>query len=333
MEFQESDIQFDKLSDREFEELCFDLLVSYNFRAIIWRQGGADSGRDIEAKYTVTNPIMGSYDETWFVECKHYAKGVPPEELYSKIAWADAEKPGHLLICISSYATNGARQWLEKLAPTKPYKIHLIEGKQLKALIVTVDRLMTKYFIDPVSKLLLESIFTWKYHGILPDRETVTTLLHGLDPGKLSTEELAFIWCVYHLVLADDKTHRKTFTRRFYMIVDAEDPSRADYWQEALLAHANLDGSVLAELDDVKQKSLAVGLLEFQIVNRTMAGQIEFKRDGIRHRALYCFLISRIEPGLEVAYCSSSVAYIRNVPADPDGEFQKAMLFLTSRAD
>src|SRR6266498_2437335 len=106
MLFEEQDIDFAKLDDKQFEELCFDLLIKYGFHTLVWRQGGADSGRDIEAQYVLTNSLIGPYNERWFIECKHYSKGVPPEELNSKITWADAEKPQHLLIITSSYISN-----------------------------------------------------------------------------------------------------------------------------------------------------------------------------------------------------------------------------------
>ena len=37
MFFTEGDINFDKLTDKEFEELCFDLLIRMNFHSLIWR--------------------------------------------------------------------------------------------------------------------------------------------------------------------------------------------------------------------------------------------------------------------------------------------------------
>jgi HJR/Mrr/RecB family endonuclease len=102
MLFQESDIKFESLDSDSFEELCFDLLARLGFHSLVWRQGGADSGRDIEASYTVAHPLVKHYDDRWFVECKRYTGGVPVEELASKVAWAEAEKPAHFLIITKS---------------------------------------------------------------------------------------------------------------------------------------------------------------------------------------------------------------------------------------
>ena len=112
--FEEDDIDFLSLSDRQFEELCFDLLLSMDYQDLVWRQGGADSGRDIEGRRTVNNPLIGAYPEEWFFECKRYENAVPPEKLNSKIAWADAENPQHLVFFISSYLSNNARTWIEE---------------------------------------------------------------------------------------------------------------------------------------------------------------------------------------------------------------------------
>lgn len=81
MLFSESDIDFQSLDPSRFEELCFDLLRQLGFYALVWRQGGADQGRDIEATYHVTNPLVGPVAEKWQIECKKLAAGVSVEDL------------------------------------------------------------------------------------------------------------------------------------------------------------------------------------------------------------------------------------------------------------
>jgi hypothetical protein len=43
MKYTKDDIQFKQISPRGFENLCYDLLVKYNFHNLIWREGGADN--------------------------------------------------------------------------------------------------------------------------------------------------------------------------------------------------------------------------------------------------------------------------------------------------
>ena len=137
MLYDEDDIDFLKLSDSDFEEVCFDLLLRLGYKSLVWRLGGADNGRDIEGQFAVSNSLTGTYDEKWFFECKRYEAGIPPEQMNSKFAWADAEKPKHLVFLVSSYLTNNARTWLEKISADKAYKVHLVEGKQLKLLLLS----------------------------------------------------------------------------------------------------------------------------------------------------------------------------------------------------
>ena len=145
MKYRIEEIKYNDISPTEFENLTYDLLTSYNFQNIVWRKGGADSGRDIEAQLYFSNAIK-KVKTKWFFECKHYLKGVPPEDLNSKIAWADAENPDFLVFIISSYLTNNARTWLEKIKVQKIYNIIVIEGDELKERIIQYPDLVERYF-------------------------------------------------------------------------------------------------------------------------------------------------------------------------------------------
>lgn len=123
MRYKTADIKFEEITPRGFENLCYDLLIKFNFHNLIWREGGADNGRDIEANYNFINPIK-KIETKWFFECKHYnSGGVPPNDINSKITWADAENPDYLVFVLSSYLTNGARTWLEKIESKKNIKL------------------------------------------------------------------------------------------------------------------------------------------------------------------------------------------------------------------
>ena len=51
--------------------------------------------------------------ESWFVQCKHFEKGVPPEKLHGAVAWASSERPAVLLVVASNVLSNSAKNWLE----------------------------------------------------------------------------------------------------------------------------------------------------------------------------------------------------------------------------
>lgn len=195
MIYEEDDIVFNKLTDHEFEEMCLDLLLKLGFHSHVWRQGGADNGRDIEVKFSVINPLVPTYIEKWFIECKRYSSGISVTEIQSKIAWADAENPAHFVLITSSHLTNNTRTWLDKIKFSKPYKIHCIEGKELKKNIINFQNIVTRYFGDECSKLLRVLREAWQSKGLLPEPETFFFIYNHLDPKWLTTEDLVFLWC------------------------------------------------------------------------------------------------------------------------------------------
>lgn len=196
----EKHIDFNKLTPNEFEELCFELILKHGFSKVIWRQGGADNGRDIEAISTINNSLVGMFEEKYFFECKKYENGVPPAELNSKIAWADAEKPQHLVFIISSYLSNNARTWIEKIGTDKSYKIHIIEGAQLSKILLQHDELISKYFIlDKYVSLLDETIDKWVLHNLTPNFYTYYYLLENLDKKSLSIRQIVFLYTSYYV--------------------------------------------------------------------------------------------------------------------------------------
>ena len=97
MLYTEKDIDFSIVTPTEFENLCFDIVRLSGFLNVTWRQGGADNGRDIDAKLPFTSIFTPDHYTNWHFECKHYSGGVPPEELTAKVAWADAEGVDFLL--------------------------------------------------------------------------------------------------------------------------------------------------------------------------------------------------------------------------------------------
>lgn len=191
-------IDFNKLKPEEFEELCFQLILKSDFVRVTWRRGGPDNGRDIEAYYKTHNNIISEQYEKYFFECKKYEKGVPPSELNSKIAWADAERPKHLVIFVSSYLTNNAREWIEKIKRDKYYSIHILEEKEIISLLLEHEDLISKYFIaDKNKKLLTETIEKWLIYNLIPDFYTYYYLLENLDKSSLTTKEVVFLYILY----------------------------------------------------------------------------------------------------------------------------------------
>jgi RimJ/RimL family protein N-acetyltransferase len=52
------------------------------------------------------------YRLAWFVDCKHYERGVPPEALQGLLTWAQAERPHVALVMASGFLSNAAKDYL-----------------------------------------------------------------------------------------------------------------------------------------------------------------------------------------------------------------------------
>jgi HJR/Mrr/RecB family endonuclease len=118
-------ISFANLDETDFEEFCYDLLVEIGFVNVDWRKGTpkkaspADRGRDLVADLERVDVDDHRYYETWFVDCKHYDRGVPPEALQGLLTWAEAERPATALVIASGWLSNPAKG-LARRVPAQP---------------------------------------------------------------------------------------------------------------------------------------------------------------------------------------------------------------------
>lgn len=288
--FDEDDIDLLRLSSRQFEEACFDLLLSLGYQGLCWRQGGADAGRDIEGRHTLGNALVGTYEEKWFFECKRYEEGVPPAELNSKIAWADAERPNHLAILTTSHLTNGSHTWLEKIKPQKPYAIHVVDGKALRRLFSVYPDIVSRHFIDGLRKLLLDARRTWLVHNIIPEAETLRAFAQGLQLEKLSPEELAFLWSSAKL-RCDDVVR----------LIEDSEPFYFDPVFDSLADAANTERPVVSADDDFDVVHVEVGSCDWEQMHpRHTVAELVLGATSHPRLALYSFVTSTEGDGLEV---------------------------------
>lgn len=148
---------FDHLSPSQFEGFTYDLLEELGFVNLSWRRGtgrpggsAADQGRDIEGNLRERDLDDAERLDTWFVQCKHYERGVPPEQLQSGITWATAERPAVLLFVVSNFLSNPAKNWLDDYERNShpPFRIKVWERKVLEKLLTTRPRLVAAYDLE-----------------------------------------------------------------------------------------------------------------------------------------------------------------------------------------
>jgi hypothetical protein len=148
-----SDITFDRLSSTKFEEFCHDLLDASGFVNIDWRKGTglasspADKGRDIVCDLPRSDPDGSHHFEKYFIDCKHFKKGVPPKELRNLLAWAEADRPDVAVFAVSNFLSNPAKEYLESYRRNNhpPFKIKYWEKTHLARMMARKISLQHRY--------------------------------------------------------------------------------------------------------------------------------------------------------------------------------------------
>jgi Restriction endonuclease len=156
-------INLDALSSTDFEEFCAELLQASGFVNVDWRKGTglasspADKGRDIVCAHLRSEPDESQHFEHWFVDCKHFKKGVPPKELQNLLAWAEAERPDVALFVVSNFLSNPAKEYLESYRKNNrpAFKIRYWEKPQLVRMLRRKVSLQRKYDLtsSPIRKV------------------------------------------------------------------------------------------------------------------------------------------------------------------------------------
>ncbi len=194
----------DHLTETEFEEFCYDLLCELGCSHISWRKGTglssspSDQGRDIECQFVKEDVDGTTYLETWFVECKHYRRGVPPEKLLSVLAWAKAERPDVWLIIASNFLSNPTKNLLEDFRRnhTPTFRIRYWEKPNLEKLTHDKIDLLRKYKIDnqdsgnfPLAAMLFTQSLT-ELQRILH----TTLLTMGAELPQMEQQSVFSLW-------------------------------------------------------------------------------------------------------------------------------------------
>ena len=313
-------IDFGRLSPAQYEELCFDLLDELGFKRLVWRQGGADDGRDIQGAREVSASIVETFEEKWFFECKRYEKGVPPEQLNSKIAWADAEKPKHLVFLVSSYVTTGARDWLSKIAKDKFYRIHLVEGKRLKSLIARSQSLSLRYFSSDAQKLMQQAHRAWLHHNLVPEPELLRTLADTYNLEEYTTPQLAFLWAALKVRLNELMANMTESWCESYDIIFS-----------MLKQHSNTEEPVLRADEGWSLIDEIEGSSDCDVVyTKVYAAQVAHLVGHTENIALYCLVRDSDGEGIEVLVDqdSSLTCRIRHIAKGARSAANKAKALL-----
>ncbi|WP_245607820.1 restriction endonuclease [Streptomyces hokutonensis] len=161
---------YDDLTDTQFEEFCFELMKELGFVNIDWRKGTglnaspSDNGRDIVAERQVEEFDGAVHMQRWFVDCKKYTKGVPPDKITGLLTWASAERADVALIIASSFLSNPCKEYLKayELNNRPPFRVKYWERPQLGKLLDGVPEFVARY-VDARSRTEAEIVAAEEY--------------------------------------------------------------------------------------------------------------------------------------------------------------------------
>jgi len=191
-------LDFEGWDETDFEEFSFQLVDGLEgFSNVDWRKGTpkqaspADRGRDIVAQVDRIDVDGSKHVETWFIDCKHYAKGVPPEALQGLLTWAQAERPHVVLVIASGFLSNAAKDYLRSYEENNrpPFRIKHWERPVLDKLTRGNRELLERFLLGGVRSqseiIAAEQEF---FDRIWYERHLVRRMMHESGEDRMTDE-------------------------------------------------------------------------------------------------------------------------------------------------
>ena len=174
-----------------------------------WRKGPglatspADKGRDIVCDHLRDEPDGSQYLEHWFIDCKHFKRGVPAKELQNLLAWAEAERPDVALFIASDFLSDPSKEYLKPTVGITNRHSRSVTGKGLSLPMlrrkVSLQRKydLTNTPIRNVKAILAaeDEVATKVWYGQKPPAEiyrargTPEDIIKGMLKAKRATEK------------------------------------------------------------------------------------------------------------------------------------------------
>jgi len=143
------DIDFSRLDSGSFENLVVDLLTKLGFECVEreWRVAGAQV--DLKANYSRLDPFGVEVTETWLVEVKFYREARADlrsiRQLVGYLSRLPYRSKG--LLVTNGQLTSAAQDWLKSAEADSRIEIRVIDGTELKRLLLQHTDLVNKYFV------------------------------------------------------------------------------------------------------------------------------------------------------------------------------------------
>lgn len=140
-------VDFDLLSPVQFEHLIFALLEKLHLHDVK-RARNADTGFDMEARSRVRNPFGGYSFITWLIEIKFTKSARVDISTLHQLSHYLEHRPVEIngVVVTNGQLTSTAREWLEDNARSRRTSLSVVDGTQLKELILKHPSLVEIFF-------------------------------------------------------------------------------------------------------------------------------------------------------------------------------------------
>jgi restriction endonuclease Mrr len=138
-------VHLERLDPREFESLIADLLKAYGFKQVRTALGSMDAGFDFSAQSIQRDPFGRPETVDWLVEVKAARRQTDMSTLRAFLGALSLRKERGLFVT-SGQVTTPAREWLDSVVRSGGPRITLVEGTEVKRLVIAKPRLVEKYF-------------------------------------------------------------------------------------------------------------------------------------------------------------------------------------------
>lgn len=140
-------VDFERLAPLQFEELVLALLRKLHLLDIE-RIGFNDSGFDLSAKSRMRNPFGGNTFVTWMIEVKFTQSARVDLSLLHRLSHYLEKHPIEIngVVITNGQLTSTAREWLEENTRFKRTSLTVVDGTQLRELVLKYPDLVDTFF-------------------------------------------------------------------------------------------------------------------------------------------------------------------------------------------
>ena len=140
-------VQIEQLDPATFEKLVGDLLRAYGFKSVKEALGSQDIGFDFSAQSFSKDPFGRPDTVDWLIEVKAARQKTDVSTLRAFLDALSLRRERGLFFT-ASQLTSPARDWLKHVEQSGGPRISIMEGADVKRLVMSKPRLVEKYFGD-----------------------------------------------------------------------------------------------------------------------------------------------------------------------------------------